>query len=325
LQLTSVNVTLSFFDHCINERQHRLAAAFTKFKEKGMRVHIVFLSAVFLTSAGAQTKSSAAAEPAVSPSPGVLAIQADRSGTLYLDGAKTGKIEALQILSVNVAAGQHFAEFRDDDGRKLWGKIVSVPAGVQVAEKIDVPNGTPPLPSASAATATASAAQAAQRSPGGGEDYLNMNDEPSFIEQSVEGYLNRNGLHAQVVSGNSGKTHYVQLGFRGNNGQPNVMVRLSALDQGSNSLGRWRNLLLTLGTNIKLAKSDGLYTTLDEANKTSHCAWFVDTDNELMCRAWPTLPNSQYSVPTDQILTLVRFILGDWARIYPQITGFRTE
>lgn len=69
---------------------------------------------------------------------GVLAVVADRRGTLFVDGeVKTTMIPG-KVVTLKLTAGQHFVDLRDTKGAKVWEKVVSVPIGAQVVEKIDL-------------------------------------------------------------------------------------------------------------------------------------------------------------------------------------------
>ena len=95
----------------------------------------------------AQTVQHAPAGPQMST--GVLAIVSDRDGALFIDGERKAGLTSGKITTLKLAAGQHFVDLRTPNGSKLWEKIVTVPAGAQVAERIETrsepkPAGTSP-------------------------------------------------------------------------------------------------------------------------------------------------------------------------------------
>jgi hypothetical protein len=67
---------------------------------------------------------------------GVLAITTDEAGTVFIDGVEGPRMTAGQVITEKLVAGQHFAEFHDEKGLKRWEKIITVPAGTQIAETI---------------------------------------------------------------------------------------------------------------------------------------------------------------------------------------------
>ena len=69
---------------------------------------------------------------------GVLAITSDEAGTLFIDGAEATKMEPGRVVTLKLVAGQHFVELRDEQGNKLWEKLVTVPEGAQAAERIEL-------------------------------------------------------------------------------------------------------------------------------------------------------------------------------------------
>src|ERR1035441_8664890 len=69
---------------------------------------------------------------------GVLAIMSDEAGTLFIDGVRGAALLPNQIVTLKLVAGQHFAELHDANNQKRWEKVVDVPEGAQVAQKIDL-------------------------------------------------------------------------------------------------------------------------------------------------------------------------------------------
>ena len=67
---------------------------------------------------------------------GVLAITSNHDGTLFVDGERKVAVATDKVVTVHLTAGQHFVDLRDTSGAKLWEKVVDVPAGAQVAERI---------------------------------------------------------------------------------------------------------------------------------------------------------------------------------------------
>jgi hypothetical protein len=91
----------------------------------------------------AQTKSASQAKPhseaansAEQMTTGVLAIVSDQVGSLFVDGVEAGKASPGNVVALKLVAGQHFIDFRDSSGQTIWEKIINVPAGLQVAERI---------------------------------------------------------------------------------------------------------------------------------------------------------------------------------------------
>jgi tetratricopeptide (TPR) repeat protein len=76
-------------------------------------------------------------------STGVLAVISNHDGVLYVDGERQADISPGKVVSLSVIAGQHFVDLRDSQGTKLWDKMVTVPAGAQAAEKIEVNSVSP--------------------------------------------------------------------------------------------------------------------------------------------------------------------------------------
>lgn len=72
---------------------------------------------------------------------GVLAIVSDEAGTLVVDDVQGPKLLPNQVVTLKLVAGQHFAELRDDKNQKRWEKVIDVPVGAQVAEKVDLHSG----------------------------------------------------------------------------------------------------------------------------------------------------------------------------------------
>jgi tetratricopeptide (TPR) repeat protein len=84
----------------------------------------------------AQTK-----QPASSTAPmqvGMLAITSDHEGILFIDGDRKVVVSPGKIATLSLTAGQHFVDLRDRTGAKLWEKIISVPSGAQIAERINI-------------------------------------------------------------------------------------------------------------------------------------------------------------------------------------------
>lgn len=77
---------------------------------------------------------------------GMLAVLSDRGGNLTIDGEPKVAIAPGKVTTLKLTAGQHFVALLDENGSqsKLWEKIVEVPAGVQVVEKIDLGIGVRP-------------------------------------------------------------------------------------------------------------------------------------------------------------------------------------
>jgi hypothetical protein len=96
-----------------------------------------FVFSVALVVSG-QTQTKHGPAPITSPqmNMGVFAVASDREGTLFIDGERKTAILADKIVTLQLTAGQHFAELRDAKGAKLWEKVVNIPSGTQTAERI---------------------------------------------------------------------------------------------------------------------------------------------------------------------------------------------
>jgi hypothetical protein len=259
-------------------------------------------------------------------SSGVLAILADLAGSLFVDGMEGGKAVAGNVLAVKLLAGQHFVDFRDGSGQKVWEKVVSIPAGSQVAERISLKSqpeqrSSGPVPAGleaaeknelrSGPTSLASTAT--------NEDFMAASADYTSIEKKIAAYLGRKGLHANLSSSADGKQHSVQLNFRPPDTMPErplfryFITALPATDGGKTHL-----ILLSVGTGMKPPSSDAIRSAINEANQKSSCAWFIDSDTELMCRTWPVLPED-YSIPIEEINATIVLINNAWNNLYPKI------
>src|SRR5260370_28784123 len=99
-----------------------------------LQLAVILLTAGAL--AAAQTKTSGT-NPRPQMSMGVLALASDHEGTLYVDGERKVAVSPGRIVTLRLTAGQHFVDLRDAKGSKVWDKVVNVPSGAQVAEKIE--------------------------------------------------------------------------------------------------------------------------------------------------------------------------------------------
>jgi len=68
---------------------------------------------------------------------GILVIRGDSDGTLAIDGVDSGLLRAGEFLRVTTVAGDHFVEVRDVGSGCKWEKEITVPPGMQVAERVD--------------------------------------------------------------------------------------------------------------------------------------------------------------------------------------------
>ena len=68
---------------------------------------------------------------------GVLAVQSQQQGLLFIDGQRIQPIVPGNIVTLKLTAGQHFVDLRDEKGSILWQKIIEVPIGAQAAALID--------------------------------------------------------------------------------------------------------------------------------------------------------------------------------------------
>src|ERR1700674_4894956 len=66
---------------------------------------------------------------------GALAIASDKAGILFIDGTQGPKIVPEQVITLTLVAGQHLAELHDESGRKLWERIIVIPAKAQTVER----------------------------------------------------------------------------------------------------------------------------------------------------------------------------------------------
>jgi hypothetical protein len=67
---------------------------------------------------------------------GMMAVASDRDGVIFVDGQRKEVISAGKVITMKLSAGQHFVDLRDSKGVKMWEKIVTVPVGEQVFERI---------------------------------------------------------------------------------------------------------------------------------------------------------------------------------------------
>src|ERR1035441_1183441 len=80
-------------------------------------------------------------------STGVLALQSQQQGLLFIDGQRVQPISPGSVVTLKLTTGQHFVDLRDEKGSILWQKIVEVPVGAQAAVLIDVQKQTESTPS----------------------------------------------------------------------------------------------------------------------------------------------------------------------------------
>jgi hypothetical protein len=92
----------------------------------------------------AQTPAKSTSTANSQISTGVLAVASDHDGALYVDGELRANVVSGKVVSLRLTAGQHFVDLRDSQGTKLWDEMVTVPAGAQAAEKIEVNSVTTP-------------------------------------------------------------------------------------------------------------------------------------------------------------------------------------
>jgi hypothetical protein len=281
---------------------------------------MILLPALWAMSLNGQTKSVGQtkqhSEVVEQFNTGVLALLADDELIVIIDGADGGKTSTGKVLALKLVAGQHFVELRDSAGQKKWEKIVTIPTGTQVAEKIDIHQNAPTSPSVQGSPVVPSPQPA--KGPPQPEDYLNTNDEQGALQHSVEVYLSRNGLRTSTLNFPDG-THALQMSFRGQGGQPDFAVYASILPTVSLPPDNFRQILLSLRTLLAVRRSESLTSAILSQNGKSSCAWSLDPQDRLMCSATITLPNPQYSVPSDQVLLMVRLLTYEWSRFYPTI------
>jgi hypothetical protein len=259
-------------------------------------------------------------------STGVLAILVDQAGSLFVDGVEGGKTTPGNVLALKLVAGQHFVDFRDSSGQKVWEKVVSVPAGSQVAERISLKpqpeqrsSGSVSAESDVAAKTDLRSAATSLASTTDSEDFIAASSDYTSIEKRIAAYLGRKGLKAQVTSSADGKQHSVQINFRPPDTMPErPIVRYFITALAANDGGKTHLLLLTVGTGVKPPSTDAIRSALNDANQRSSCAWFIDSDTELMCRAWPLLPED-YPIPIEELNATILMINSAWNTLYPKI------
>lgn len=71
-------------------------------------------------------------------SSGLLAVVSNIEGSLFVDGERKAALVPDKVITLKLTAGQHFVDLRDAKGAKVWEKVVSVPVGAQIVEKIGV-------------------------------------------------------------------------------------------------------------------------------------------------------------------------------------------
>ena len=104
-----------------------------------MMIRMIGLALFIIATATAQTQTKQAPRPSVPQmSSGILAVDSDTQGGLFVDGTEKVAISPGKIAVLNITAGQHFIELRNASGTKLWQEIVDIPAGTQVAKRIEV-------------------------------------------------------------------------------------------------------------------------------------------------------------------------------------------
>jgi tetratricopeptide (TPR) repeat protein len=113
---------------------------------------VTLLATAVLVAGRAQTVQRAPAASQMST--GVLAIVSDRDGALFVDGERKIALTSGKITTLKLAAGQHFVDLRTPNGSKLWEKIVPVPAGAQVAERIEIRSEPKPTDASASVKAT---------------------------------------------------------------------------------------------------------------------------------------------------------------------------
>lgn len=120
-----------------------------------MRVSKALLVLAFasVTSSFSQTQKSTAQQHAMD-NHGTLAIEADASGTLLIDGQRRTAIAVGKVAVSNLMPGQHIVELDDAKGNLIWKETVTVPKGEQVVRQIRggrsvaAAVGSPPHPGA---------------------------------------------------------------------------------------------------------------------------------------------------------------------------------
>src|SRR5260370_3004383 len=105
---------------------------------------VVILLAAAIIAPG-QTPKKQAASSNAQMGAGILAIASDHQGTLFVDGEGKLDITPTKIVTLKLTAGQHFIDLRDAGGSKLWEKVVIIPAGAQVVERMEFGKPTPPV------------------------------------------------------------------------------------------------------------------------------------------------------------------------------------
>ncbi len=91
---------------------------------------------------------------------GILVLRGDSDGTLSIDGRDSGLLRAGDFLRVTTIAGEHFVEVRGFGSGCKWEKKITVPPGMQVAERVDF-----------GASCTSKAAPTSERQPAASSDH----------------------------------------------------------------------------------------------------------------------------------------------------------
>lgn len=176
--------------------------------------------------------------------------------------------------------------------------------------------------SAAALALVAAASLSAQFGPIGLGDYLNINDDPSSVEKTIERYLNQCGIRASTATGNNGAIHYAQVGFGGISGFPNVEYFISALPPIANKNESKSQLIgITFYTHFRPSQpNESVTAAINDANKVGNCAWFVD-GGEVRCRSWLQIPDLSRPLPAETVRGKIILVNGDWLRLASKIVG----
>jgi len=247
----------------------------------------------------------------------VRAKQSDRQGVRddSADDVAHGDLEPGKILSVQLISGQHFVDLRDAAGRKLWQKVVAVPAGSQITEQVETEPTTnslsepsqPSTPNPDQATQGVSSA-----------DYLTGNEDPTAAVGAVADYLKRKGLKVQVLAPPNGGP-LLTVAFRSDIGTFVIGISFGGPLPGHPDqaiLGK-----LKLHTQRVVNISDQFYRTLEEASYNDVCAWHIDpTENgTLICQTVIMFNDREAMVPISQITGTMDLMVLEWTRLYPKV------
>ena len=108
-------------------------------------IRMVAVAVLISVTAVAQAQTKQGAKPIPQMGMGILALESDTEGRLFVDGREKLALSPGTTSTLNLTAGQHFIELRNASGTKLWQEIVDVPADRQVAKRIEAARKQEPV------------------------------------------------------------------------------------------------------------------------------------------------------------------------------------